>query len=124
MEVADFVTIPLNDFLPLYEEKSCCKASVIFRHPGIIGIHSFAVDRTFFFESEDCWSDMCDLCHDLDYERTSDSHSLTCAKSRYGLESLGFVIFELGPKWKNRKKREQKLKSIKARWPYGFFEIG
>ena len=67
---------------------------------------------------------MCDLCDDLVYERTTECDSLSCAKSQYGLESLCFVIFELGPKWKNLKKRQQKLKSIKAQWPYGFFEMG
>lgn len=120
MQIKDFITISLTDFWNSYAQNQ--DLFILLKHPGVIGIHSVARNKTYFLHSENCWARMSKLCSDLVFERTSESDELSCSKSRDGLESLTFIIFTLGPKWKSFEKREKALRTIKKNWSYESFD--
>ena len=119
MNINDFITIPLTTIQNFYEE--AVDLSDILRFPGVLGIHCFAENRTYVFQTHNCWFSMCILCEDLVFNRTSDSHELSRDKFIYGLENLSFVLFAIGPKWQNLSERKKKLQEIEQNWEHGFY---
>lgn len=119
MNIKDCFTIPLemvNDFCeeqhPLLEFFGC---------PGIIGIHCFDQDSTYFFHTPSCWLTVGVFCSDLVCQRTTDSIQLSDARSFYGLKSLAVIFFHVGPKWKSIKKREKRMQLIMKNWQHNIY---
>lgn len=116
MKIEDCILVPLTKITEVCDHD--IDLEDCFGYPGIVGIHCFNENSTFFFHTSDCWFSVRDICDDLVFQRSIGSTQLSCARANHGLESLAVIIFHIGPTWESFEKREERMELIQQTWQH------
>lgn len=117
----ELLIIEFPDFPPLTFDE---KLKPFYRQPGIYGIHCFATNRTFIYESLNVLTRMA-----IDYDQLNNGFFESPEKLQkdfddYPFTYFVFILFTAGPEWKDYSKRLQERDRVRNMWPYDLYLQG
>ena len=89
--------------------------------PGIYAIFCEPTGRAYFFDSENILEQMDYYLEEIIFDLFQGPKDLLNDLKLYPFDSFWFIIFTVGPEWKNIRKSELEVENIKKTWPYGFY---